>query len=187
MPSRPFTFIRHGQTDWNLEGRMQSYSDIPLNATGLAGARAAIPKLQNRGLTRIVSSPLIRAHQTATIIAEALHLPLETDPELVERSFGSYEGKLTAEMRALHNLAPEDSITKILPPDAEQWPQTLARSRSCVARLLLTYPDDSLLFVSHGAFFRALYEGLGGPRMEAKNTTPYHFEPATPAWKLTAL
>lgn len=187
MPSRPFYFIRHGQTDWNVEGRLQGHTDIPLNANGIAGAQASIAKLHNLGLHRIVSSPLTRAHQTASIIAEALNLPLHTDADLKERSFGSYEGKTKAEIQALHNLGPHDSIMSIIPADGEQWPQTQARSKEAISRWLTKHADENLLFVSHGAFFRALYESLGGPHTDAANTTPYLFEPATPSWKLTVL
>ena len=187
IPHRPFYFIRHGQTDWNVEGRLQGHTDVPLNTVGLAGAKAACEKLQGLGITRIISSPLKRAQTTAEIICAALELPLDLDIQLRERTFGSYEGKLTAEVRKLHNLKPEDSISKILPPDAEQWPQSLERSQKAVSHWLNHYPTDQLLFVGHGAFFRALYESLGGPRLEAKNTTPYLFEPAQPAWKLTTL
>lgn len=187
VPHIPFYFIRHGQTDWNLEGRMQGHTNIPLNATGIAQAQQACASLQTLGITRVISSPLSRALQTAEILAASLNLPVETDANLMERTFGSYEGRLTEEVRAEHNLKPEESISKILPPDAEQWPQTLARSQQAIAYWLTRHPADKILFVSHGAFFRALYEALGGPRLEAKNATPYHFQPAAPAWQLTTL
>lgn len=187
LPPRPFLFVRHGQTDWNVEGRMQGHTDIPLNATGIAQAHAAAAQLQPGSFTRIIASPLQRARATAEIIAEAHNLPLEFCDQLKERTFGSYEGMLTADMRQLHNLAEHESISKMLPADAEQWPQTLLRSQQAIAKWLHTYPNEHLLFVSHGAFFRALYEALGGPYMEAKNATPYHFQPTEAGWHLTTL
>lgn len=187
MPHRPFHFIRHGQTDWNVEGRMQGHTDIPLNATGLQGAKDAIAKLHGLGLHRIISSPLSRAHQTAIIIADALNLPLELDPNLKERSFGSYEGKTKDEIRTLHNLGPTDSFMHIMPEDGEQWPDIKARARAAIAHWQHQHANENLLFVSHGAFFRALYESLGGPYKEAANTTPYRLDPAHPHWHLTEL
>ncbi len=187
---RTFYFLRHGETDWNLQGRMQGHTDIPLNATGEAQAVRAAQALMGLGITRIVSSPLIRARRTAEVAADALQLPLSFDDALKERTFGSFEGQITAEVRAAHGLRPEQSISEILPPDAEDWPTTMARAQEFTERLLAAYPTDCLLFVSHGAVFRALYEGLGGPRTEAANATPYRFVPPTQTgevWQLETL
>jgi probable phosphoglycerate mutase len=187
---RTFYFLRHGETDWNLEGRLQGHTDIPLNATGEAQAVRAAQALMGLGITRLISSPLLRARRTAEVAAEALQLPLTLDETLKERTFGSFEGKITAEIRSAHNLRPEQSISEILPPDAEQWPATKARALEFTERLLATYPADTLLFVSHGAVFRALYEVLGGPRLEAANATPYRFVPPREAeqpWQLETL
>ena len=187
---RAFYFLRHGETDWNVQGRMQGHTDIPLNATGEAQAIRAAQALVGLGVTRLISSPLLRARRTAEVAAEALQLPLTFDETLKERTFGSFEGQITAEVRATHGLRPAQSISEILPPDAEPWPATKARALEFTERLLGAYPTDTLLFVSHGAVFRALYEALGGPRLEAANATPYHFvPPATPGtpWQLETL
>jgi len=60
----PFWFLRHGETDWNAQGISQGNVDIPLNATGIAQARAAAERLRNRGIATIVASPLSRARVT---------------------------------------------------------------------------------------------------------------------------
>ncbi|NBX86843.1 MAG: histidine phosphatase family protein [Proteobacteria bacterium] len=184
LPQRTFYFVRHGQTDWNLEGRMQGHTDIPLNANGLEQAVLAAERLHEVRIDVVVSSPLVRALKTAAVIAETHQWPLRVDTALMERTFGSYEGKLTREMRALHGLREEESISTILPPDAEQWPATKARAAAAVDFWLRALPDQSILFVGHGAFFRALYEVLGGPRMEAANAVPYRFVPVDAGWKL---
>ena len=88
-----FWYLRHGETDWNAEGRSQGNIDIPLNANGLAQARAAGPLLRNRGITTIVASPLSRARVTAEIVAESLGLPIAIDPDLREVGFGVHEGQ----------------------------------------------------------------------------------------------
>ena len=59
LPHHPFYFLRHGQTDWNLQGRLQGHTDIPLNATGLDQAHAAADMLADQGIDIIVSIPLI--------------------------------------------------------------------------------------------------------------------------------
>jgi broad specificity phosphatase PhoE len=187
-PTRPVLFIRHGQTDWNVEGRMQGHTDIPLNATGLAQAHAAAEALRPHHFTRIIASPLSRARTTAEVIATTFNLPITFDDNLKERTFGSYEGMLTSEIRKRHNIPEHESFTPYLPADAEQWPATLTRSLTAVAHWQNIHPDESILFVGHGAFFRALYEGLGGPYLEAKNATPYHFQPQPDgSWHLTTL
>ncbi|WP_419913414.1 histidine phosphatase family protein [Hoeflea sp.] len=103
-------FVRHGQTDWNLEGRFQGKSDIPLNETGLAQARTIARNLSD-WLKRnslepndleLLSSPLLRAHRTAQIIAEYLHRdagPISTMTVLREVSYGAWEGLTTLEVK----------------------------------------------------------------------------------------
>src|ERR1700722_10208985 len=82
IPRRTFYFLRHGETDWNVEGRFQGHSDIPLNAQGLAQARSAAQIMADRSVDLIVASPLIRALKTAAIVAEAIGKPLRIDSEL---------------------------------------------------------------------------------------------------------
>ena len=88
-----FWFLRHGETDWNAQGISQGNVDIPLNAVGVAQARAAADKLRNRGIATIVASPLSRARVTAEFVGEALGLPVALDPDLREVSFGVQEGQ----------------------------------------------------------------------------------------------
>jgi broad specificity phosphatase PhoE len=187
LPPRPFLFLRHGQTDWNVEGRMQGHTDIPLNATGIEQAHAAAKLLPQGSFTRIITSPLVRARVTAEIIAEAHNLPLELCDLLKERTFGSFEGHIHEDIRKQHFLGEDQDFNSILPADAEQWPATQLRSQQAIAKWLHTYPTEHILFVSHGAFFRALYESLSGERIFAGNATPYHFQPTASGWHLTSL
>lgn len=95
--------VRHGETDWNAEGRLQGQRDTPLNVTGLqqaawCGARLARDAM---GWQRVVSSPLLRARDTAAIIAEHLGLAQpHLFPDLMERNYGAGEGHTWAEIRA---------------------------------------------------------------------------------------
>jgi len=84
LPHHPFYFLRHGQTDWNLQGRLQGHTDIPLNATGLDQAHAAADMLADQGIDIIVSSPLVRALKTAAIISERIDRPI-----YIERAQGT--------------------------------------------------------------------------------------------------
>ena len=93
---------RHGQTDWNLAGRWQSVSDIPLNAEGRhqAARLAALLKARRCALHRLVASPLLRAQETACVLGEALGCTVETDSALIELDLGQFEGRLESELRA---------------------------------------------------------------------------------------
>jgi len=187
MPSRQFVFLRHGQTDWNLAGRIQGHTDIALNATGIEQARAAAVRLQNRGIDRIVSSPLQRASVTAQAVADRLGVPLHMDAALQERSYGAFEGRIRDEIRRQYAIPPDEPIRAIVPADAEPWAATCARARAAVRKWLDLHPGDTLLFVSHDGIFRVLHEQLAGTRPSAGNATPYLFAPARERWTVTEL
>lgn len=91
---------RHGQTDWNLANRFQGHSDIPLNQTGIDQARKAAPLLFGLRPSKIISSDLIRAKQTAQELANISRLPIHIDPGLRETNGGKWEGRTGAENRA---------------------------------------------------------------------------------------
>ena len=97
---RVLFLFRHGQTDWNREGRLQGHTDTPLNATGLAQAEALAQRLLAHRLDAVVSSDLTRALTTARIIAEISGVPLLTDSGLREVSVGLAEGLLWEEAKA---------------------------------------------------------------------------------------
>lgn len=93
MTLTTFALVRHGQTDWNAERRLQGSTDIPLNDIGRGQARDAVAALSGYEWDAIVSSPLSRAAETADLIAAGLGLTVARRvPELVERSFGPAEG-----------------------------------------------------------------------------------------------
>ena len=102
--------IRHGETAWNVDGRLQGHRDIPLGDTGRVQARRLAQALAGRGdIDAIVSSDLSRALETARIVAEAQGLPVTTDIGLRERCFGDFEGRTFAEVSAAW------------PAEAERW------------------------------------------------------------------
>lgn len=89
----PFYYLRHGQTDWNLEHRAQGQQDVALNHTGRMQAVQAVPKLQGKGIASICGSPLARARESAAIIASALSLPVVIVDDLKEAAWGVFEGQ----------------------------------------------------------------------------------------------
>ena len=89
MTAKLLYLARHGETDWNAVGRWQGHTDVPLNATGEAQARALAEVLRGAGLSMVISSDLARAQETARIVAGLLDVPLAyVDVDLRERSFG---------------------------------------------------------------------------------------------------
>lgn len=151
------TLVRHGQTDWNLARRIQGATDIALNDTGRADARAAAALLADGTHHAIYASPLVRAHETAQIIADELGLSAPAlAPEMRERSFGEGEGILVSDYLELYgdwNGAPSGSET--LTAVCERALGALdaiardARRRSAPVA-------ESVIVVTHGGVIRSL-------------------------------
>lgn len=192
LPPIPFTFVRHGQTDWNVEGRLQGHTDTPLNATGLAQAHAAAKLLgqnqRSNNYTRIICSPLNRARTTATIIATELNLPLHVEGALVERSYGAYETRLKDELRRELNMPENTPFSSITPPQGESWEQVQNRGAKALLHWFIRYPSENLMFVGHGDFLSALNTALGTTPFKPQNATPYHYQPTPHGnWSITTL
>jgi broad specificity phosphatase PhoE len=95
-----FCLVRHGQTDWNLEGRYQGQSDVPLNQTGRAEAQSLAGRLKGKSFAAIYTSDLQRARETAEIMAEVLTLPVTLEPLLREINQGEWEGQFVEAIKA---------------------------------------------------------------------------------------
>ncbi|HEX8164310.1 MAG TPA: histidine phosphatase family protein [Beijerinckiaceae bacterium] len=186
IPPRPFLFLRHGETDWNREGRFQGATDVPLNEAGLAQAQAAAERIAGQSVTAVVTSPLVRASKTAEIVAARLECPVHVDHRLAERSFGRFEGRIVREVKRELGVGPGERLADLglLPPDAEPWPATVARTSAVVAKWLDLLPSDRLLFVSHLGLFEALCHDLCGSRFEGRHAVPYLFRPAGEGWRV---
>jgi probable phosphoglycerate mutase len=186
LPPRSFFFLRHGETDWNREGRFQGATDVPLNAAGLAQAQAAAERLAGQPVTALVASPLVRARKTAEIVAARLGCPVHIDSGLAERSFGRFEGRVVRDVKRELGVGPGERLADrgFLPPDAEPWPNTVERTRAVAAKWLGLLPAETLLFVSHLGPFEALCQQLCGTRFEGKHATPYLFSPIGEGWQV---
>ncbi|MBW6398513.1 histidine phosphatase family protein [Roseomonas sp. HJA6] len=161
----PFWFLRHGETDWNAEGRSQGRTDIPLNAVGLQQARRAALAMVDRGVVTIVASPLSRALRTAEIVAEALQLPVSTDSDLQEVAFGAEEGQPMGDWY-------DDWIAGTFTPDGAETFQGL-HDRAVAAINRATALPGPVMVVAHGALFRALRMALGHkPNVRTPNALP---------------
>ena len=165
--------IRHGETDWNVDTRIQGHLDIPLNDTGLWQARQLARALAGEPLSAIYASDLQRAHTTARAIAEATGAPLLPEPALRERSFGELEGRTFAEIEAE------------LPEQARRWRQrdphfapeggeTLVQLRERIAatthRLAAQHTGGLVVLVAHGGVLDVLYRLATGQELQAPRT-----------------
>ncbi|GBR67911.1 histidine phosphatase family protein [Gluconobacter kanchanaburiensis] len=165
--SRPYWYLRHGETDWNRQGLAQGSTDIPLNATGeqqavLAGkALADLFRSGQKPFSRILSSPLTRALTTAKTVqamieeACALRVPLEVNDELREVCFGVQEGTLMGDW---YKPWIEEGF---VPQDAESFHALTARAARAV-NTILNSPETPLI-VAHGALFRGLRSAMQLP------------------------
>ena len=140
--------LRHGQTDWNIDFRLQGITDVPLNETGLAQARAAANRISGADWDLLLSSPLSRALETARIVLDESRLAcpdVVVNDLLLERSFGEAEGMLYSEWKARHNGDPAG---------AESQEALSARVVTFLERIAADYSGQRILAVSHGAFIR---------------------------------
>ncbi len=187
IPKRPFLFLRHGETEYNREGRYQGRVDVPLNDNGVAQATAAAQILATHDFDRIISSPANRVLKTAAVVAEVTGKPMFIDGDLMELFVGNLEGRLIHEIKQERNVGPETSLIELLPEDAEQWAEFCPRVTTAVARWLDRHPDETLLFASHGLVFRALTEHLIGERQVTGNAVPHRFGLADDDWHAAEL
>ena len=172
--TRTLILVRHGETDWNAEGRWQGQRDVPLSETGRAQARLLAVRLERLWASgqlpgppqRLWTSDLSRAQETAQLLT--LGLPLDVDPRLRERSFGSWEGKTSAEVG--HAPGTGERAADAEPADAV-WERVLA-----AVETIWQADEPVSLIVGHGGALRAILaraaglgtEGMG--RFQLANT-----------------
>jgi len=151
--------VRHGETEWNVERRMQGRRESSLTALGRRQAAAMAELLagliEPRAGWRLISSPLGRAHETAQTIAARLGLPVEVDERLTEIAFGEWEGRLRDEVTPQH---PELFATRewlVSAPGGERFDDVRARVASFLADLP-EEPERRVIAVSHGVAGRLL-------------------------------
>ncbi|MGE5140642.1 MAG: histidine phosphatase family protein [Rudaea sp.] len=146
--------VRHGETDWNVEGRVQGWTDTPLNAKGLAQARLIAARLgQEKGFAAIYSSPLQRAWRTAEDIAGTVGLSPVAEPRLKERCLGMIEGHTFLEIEQQH---PElyrrwrQDPRRVALPGEEARETFQDRIRGLLEELQARHPDGRIILVTHG-------------------------------------
>ena len=173
MTDHTFYLLRHGETEFNVAGRLQGQQDSPLTARGRAQARAHGVLLRDLiaapASWRVVASPLGRTLDTARLACAELGLPeaaIETDPRLMEIAYGEWEGQTYDEIEAYypdHWAARERDPWGFVVPRGESYAMVAAR-----AQAFLNEPRGNTIVVSHGGtgrVLRGLYARLAPPEM----------------------
>lgn len=139
-------FVRHGETEWNNNGKIQGGTDIPLNDKGLGQAASTRALFNGNKPDLIVCSPLLRALQTAKIIAEGRNIPIYTDERLRERNYGSFEGRHFSEVDFSGIWFPGGAE----PTGIEPLSAFCERIAAAFRDLAKNYAGKTVLVVSHG-------------------------------------
>jgi probable phosphoglycerate mutase len=165
--------IRHGETAWNVDTRIQGHLDIPLNDTGRWQAERLGQSLVAEDITAIYASDLSRAHETALYVSRASGVPVVAELGLRERGFGDFEGRTFAE------------IEVALPEQAERWRkrdpafspsggesllQVQERVLATVDRLAKQHPGELIVMVAHGGVMDVLYRAATRLDLQATRT-----------------
>ncbi len=175
MQATRLVAIRHGETAWNAEQRLQGHQDIPLNALGLRQAATLGAALAGEGLVAVVASDLQRAWQTGRALADTLGLPLRAEPGLRERGFGRLEGLTYAEIEAQW---PEQARRwrmrepGFAPDGGESLVDFQARCLATVDSLAADFAGQAIALVCHGGVLDGLYRAATHVALDRPRSWP---------------
>ncbi len=187
--------VRHGETAWNAEGRVQGQLDIPLNDVGRAQARATADALAGEDFTAIYCSDLVRVRQTAEPSARRLALPVSYMAELRERHYGMFETLTYVEVR--EKFPEQYARFRDKDPDFDfEGGETLRgfneRALKAVTGLIERHAGEQILIFTHGGVLEMVYRhaksvGLSSPRdFEIPNAGINWLEVTAAEWKVWA-
>ena len=170
-PTRLFA-LRHGETAWNVDTRIQGQLDVPLNETGRWQAERLAQALADEQLVAVYASDLMRAHETALAVGRVAGVPVLSERGLRERGFGRFEGHTFAE---IEQRWPEESLRwrrrdpDFGPGGGETLRAFYARCVGAASRIAAAHPGQTIALVAHGGVMDCLYRaalriGLEAPR-----------------------
>jgi probable phosphoglycerate mutase len=166
--------VRHGETAWNVDARIQGQRDIGLNETGRWQARRVSEALAGEPISAVYSSDLGRAHQTAESIAQVAGMPVIAHKGLRERGFGLFEGRTFDE---IHNTWPDHAhnwrkrIPDWSPPEGGESLLALReRVTSTVQALASRHCGEQIVMVAHGGVLDTLYRVATGQEVNSPRT-----------------
>jgi probable phosphoglycerate mutase len=165
--------IRHGETSWNVDTRIQGHLDIPLSANGRWQAERLASALKEEPLAAIYASDLTRAWETAQYVGRAHGMEVTKEIGLRERGFGDFEGKTFAEIEA---LLPEQSLRwrkrdpEFSPAGGESLVALRSRVINTAQRLAALHPGELIAMVGHGGVMDVLYRAATRLDIQAPRT-----------------
>ncbi|NQW93053.1 MAG: histidine phosphatase family protein [Polaromonas sp.] len=165
--------IRHGETTWNVDTRIQGHLDIPLSANGRWQAERLAEALRDEPITAIYASDLTRAWETAQYVGRATGVELTKEIGLRERDFGDFEGKTFAEIEL---LLPEQSLRwrkrdpHFYPAGGESLVALRTRVMEAAERLAAQHPGEQIALVGHGGVMDVLYRAATRLDIQAPRT-----------------
>jgi probable phosphoglycerate mutase len=165
--------IRHGETTWNVDTRIQGRLDIPLNATGRSQAARMAQALKHEPIAAVYASDLVRAWETAEYLGRAHGLTVNVEAGLRERGFGDFEGMTFAE---IETRLPEQSMRwrkrdpEFAPSGGESLVDLNRRVVEAVERLAARHPGELIAMVGHGGVMDVLYRAAARLHIQAPRT-----------------
>lgn len=181
--------VRHGQTDWNIDGRIQGQSDVPLNAAGRAQAQALARELADVPFTAVYSSDLERARETAKIIAAPHCLPVKIDVRLREINQGEWEGLNLIDIRERYDWEYRHNQSyspDFRPPGGESAREVAERVQAAIEDIHKEHPNGAVLVVTHGLAAATVACRVKGVDLDqVRAMIPNNAEPLCVQWPLT--
>lgn len=195
MRSTRLCLVRHAETTWNAEGRVQGQLDVPLNETGRVQARAVASVLGDESFAAIYSSDLVRVQQTAAPVAQRLGLEVLLDARLRERHYGVFQGMTYAE--AKERIPEGYARFRAKDPEydfgtGESLGSFNERSLLFIQELVRRHEGEDLLLFTHGGILEMVYRhatgrGLSTPRdFEIPNAALNRIEIGPAGWRIAA-
>lgn len=145
--------VRHGETIWNVEHKVQGITDIPLTNKGIKEAEELIDLIKSLNIDVVISSPLIRAKETAKILVDS-KLPINTDDRIKERDWGFNEG---ADIDSVDKWDCWDVILNTKVQNIECIQDFMYRVSSFIEDIKIKYKDKNVLVVTHSAVSRVIH------------------------------
>lgn len=164
MKSTTLYLIRHGETDWNLNGLIQGHRDIALNETGLRQAQLLAGELKEITFDAVYASPLLRAYDTAKHLSD----DVVTDPRLRELAWGIYEGVSWSEfysaedakLKKLEELSHQEKRHFKIHETIESYYEVYTRAKASLDDIVLNHPGQQIAVVTHGGLMKGILSEL---------------------------
>lgn len=167
-PPCRFYIVRHGETEWNQQGRLQGQQDSPLTEAGIRQAVERSQTFRDIEFADAFSSDLFRTQRTAELLTADRQLAIKTTQLLRERSFGTFEGatyavwqtELQKSLEEREALSEEGKFQHKHAPDIESDEEISTRMLTFIRQTAVAYPDQNVLVVAHGGIMRATLNKL---------------------------